>query len=493
MPPPRRPTPPDSSRTRTLLILLVSLLLVFLLISLSAHRNAPSSPSARTLAGWVSPSRLYSSSSLERQPSALGTSDSSSGLDKGGVADHDADPLSYRRFLEQSTSPTPEGVGFTTHSPTLGFDHIYVLSLPSRKDRRDDMNKLARALGIEITFVDAADKHEPFIQWIAEKVVESRDERRKVMAKARGVPSSRIGGHKTGSDWLVPYPGLTSSNPSTSPFPAYPPSPELRESPHWVDHLETLYSRHGGQHVHLRPEDPGLNVSEALWDDRESLATRQVSEGVISTYWGQTRAIKRVLENGDRTALILEDDVDLEWDIERLWEGVRRRLPKTTEGGEDWDVAFLGWCWGGEGQKPQFLHPLLHPSTAPKCLHAYALTSTGAKTLLDHMLSPWSAYSTAVDLWVASLVMFQGWLGTVYPTKEGAVKPLIRAWSLTPPLVVQRKDGPSDLQSGSGSRWRGVLRDSTLERVRRDEGRWSDEWEEEERSRVGTDPATKIR
>lgn len=82
---------------------------------------------------------------------------------------------------------------------------------------------------------------------------------------------------------------------------------------------------------------------------------RQVHEGVISTYWGQVRAMKKMVENGDRTALILEDDVDVEWDLERLWEGVRRRLPKKKESGEeDWDVTLLGHCWGGESQSASF-------------------------------------------------------------------------------------------------------------------------------------------
>lgn len=90
------------------------------------------------------------------------------------------DPLAYRKFLEETTSPTHQ----ITHSPTLGFSKIYVLSLPSRLDRREEMSKLARALGVEITFVDAADKREPFIKWIAERVAESRALRTSVMVSS---------------------------------------------------------------------------------------------------------------------------------------------------------------------------------------------------------------------------------------------------------------------------------------------------------------------
>lgn len=67
-----------------------------------------------------------------------------------------------------------------------------------------------------------------------------------------------------------------------------------------------------------------------------------MNEGVLSTYWGHTRAIKMMLQNGDKSALILEDDVDFEWDLERMWGRVERKLPR------DWESVHLGHCWGKE-------------------------------------------------------------------------------------------------------------------------------------------------
>lgn len=91
-----------------------------------------------------------------------------------------ADSLAYRNHLELTTSP-PEQI---THSLTLGFTNIYVLSLPHRQDRRDDINKIARALGIRVSFVDASIKDEPFFQWIAERVAETRARRVGLMVRA---------------------------------------------------------------------------------------------------------------------------------------------------------------------------------------------------------------------------------------------------------------------------------------------------------------------
>lgn len=66
----------------------------------------------------------------------------------------------------------------------------------------------------------------------------------------------------------------------------------------------------------------------------------------------------------------------------------------------------------------------------------------------------------------------------------------INAFSVQPPLIIQRKDGPSDLQKGNGSKWRGFLSDSTVERIKMDEGVWEGDevWDPDR-----LDPATEFR
>ncbi|GAA5928238.1 hypothetical protein JCM3775_000552 [Rhodotorula graminis] len=468
----RTPSAPPSAPSRRPVAVATAAVALLCLLSLllTAPRHAPTSPSAQRVTSLLSLTSLSSPLDRDRYDDPASTA-----------------ALSYRRQLERATSQ------HYLNASRHWFDHVYVLSLPSRDDRRQDMRRLADALGIQVEFVDAADKHEPFIQWIAEWVVESRALRRKEMAKARGVPASRIGGLSIRSDWLTPFPGNVSSPVAAERgrFPDFPKqswdggsaSPQT-----WVEHLEALHSD-GGRHTSLRPADADLNVTAALWDPREKLAVRQVHEGVLSTYWGQTRAIKRMLDNGDRRALVLEDDVDVEWDVQSLWESIARKLPRDTEGDDAWDVAYLGHCWGGEYQEPMYLHPLLHPSTAPMCLHGYALSRPGAKHLLSSMLDPWRAFSAAVDAVVPALLHAQRALPRSAPEH-----PLVRSYSIVPPLVVQRKDGPSDLQRGTGSPWRGVLRDSTVERIRRDEGVWHDGWEDRYDEREGrADPATVLR
>lgn len=47
------------------------------------------------------------------------------------------------------------------------------------------MTTLARALGLEIEFIDASLKDEPFVKWIAERAVEVRKQRREIMVSSR--------------------------------------------------------------------------------------------------------------------------------------------------------------------------------------------------------------------------------------------------------------------------------------------------------------------
>ena len=56
---------------------------------------------------------------------------------------------------------------------------------------------------------------------------------------------------------------------------------------------------------------------------------------------------------------------------------------------------------------------------------------------------------------------------------------LLEGWSIDPPLIIQRKDGPSDIQQGVGSIWRGLLMDSTVERLKRADGEWTAEEDHE--------------
>lgn len=101
-----------------------------------------------------------------------------------------------------------------------------------------------------------------------------------------------------------------------------------------------------------------------------------------------------------------------------------------------------------------YLNPILRISAEPRCSHAYALSQGGARRLLELVDDPWTAYQSAIDLLVARRI------------KEGRIK----AFVIEPPLVIQSKRFDSALQPGKGNAWRGLLMDSTMDRILRGAG-----------------------
>lgn len=350
--------------------------------------------------------------------------------------------LDFRRFLEMTTSPS----GFNQHHPTLGFDHIYCISLPERIDRRITMNKISNALGIQITFINATSKESNLIKWIGEKAYEIRKEKIRRIKKHTGLKSNQIGGMGVESVWLTVNEGKGSNQDGLKDI-QLPNLDLFDEELNGMNWLEYLWSIKLEDHVNLKPKNPHFNVTEAMWDYKEKIPQRQINSATVSTFYNHLKTIRMIKESGDKSALVLEDDVDLEWDLERRWRTIERRLPK------DWETVFLGHCWGKEIFEPQVLHPNLHKSTSPLCLHGYAVSSLGATKLLSLFNDPWISFQTPID--------------TCIPT---FIKLGLKSYSIEPPIINQSKILKSDIQIGKGSKWKGFLADSVLERIYRSEG-----------------------
>lgn len=128
----------------------------------------------------------------------------------------------------------------------------------------------------------------------------------------------------------------------------------------------------------------------------------------------------------------------MEKDIRSRLRGIWEILP------QDWDVVFLGHCWSNESFYPAITFPsngssssetqkfdvaqninTLHPSSSPRCTHAYAVSPAGAARLLAHLEYPPFAYSRAIDQAYAWLVI------------SGRIK----AYSIVGSVVVQVKPG----------------------------------------------------
>lgn len=115
--------------------------------------------------------------------------------------------------------------------------------------------------------------------------------------------------------------------------------------------------------------------------------------------------------------------------------------------------SVAGHCWSNESYHPAWARPYssnsgrpttLHPSFAPKCTHAYAVTRGGARKLLLHLDYPPFAFSRALDQAYSWLIL------------SGRIK----SYSVVPSMVVQRKIAFSDIDAGMngfGSVWKEEL------------------------------------
>lgn len=293
-----------------LLLLLILSLVYFLPTSSSSSLEVPKwallgkqEASGESAWGWGGSSGVHGTSLVEDDLDS--STDDGPGLN--GL-------LAYRQHLELTTSPS----GYS-HSATLGFSHIYCISLATAQDRRQRMEKLAKALGVELTFVDAMSPTAPILRWIAERVVEVREKKIKVLVTSRKMAAGEIGGGGVGSPWLLGREELRADGLKE----------ERLDGRDWVTYLEEEEDSHpayfeGDGAVRL---DLDSWIAKSLYDLR-ARKDEQLNAATLATWKSHISALQLMKRNGDQDALILEDDVDWEWDLARLWASAKRRLPE---------------------------------------------------------------------------------------------------------------------------------------------------------------------
>ncbi|TFK47967.1 hypothetical protein OE88DRAFT_1635363 [Heliocybe sulcata] len=281
--------------------------------------------------------------------------------------------------------------------------HIYVISLPRRVDRRRDIETLFSTLGLHWDYEDAVDADDEVVSNIYRQVQMERSIKRNFShnwaSRSDAVPSD----------------------------PGYRPSSATPLTCATEDNIIPVYNSSIPTYMVLKP------AKIACWHSHLSVL----------------RKIANAPNALDSVSVILEDDVDMEHDIEERLYSMWPALPPL------WDMIFLGHCWSDESLYPPLPLPFskpspLHPSSTPKCTHAYAVTKAGARRLLLHLRHPPFAYSRALD-------QAYSWL-----IQSGR----LTAFSVVPSIVIQRKVGQSDVWNdggnSTGSRWRDTLAHGVL-------------------------------
>lgn len=368
------------------------------------------------------------------------------------------------------SNETTDSSGLPSGSPSYYnkdldlFENTYVVSLPHRTDRRISMERLRQYISANWTYVDAVNAEDQEISWLLECVRSMRDS-----------------GASTTSNEVFAWPQEFDPNPSLLHGESPPnrtqtwcPQPDastgLPSAASTDDQrpelppltCATRNSTSGPPYSPVLPPYMVLTPSKiACWRSHMQILERFAYEKTIDA------------ENAHDVALILEDDVDMERDIRKRLHNIRDDLPQ-----DQWDLLFLGACrsnsrqrrdiyvptWLGHCWSNEEYHPAiatlalphsnhrastLHPSLAPKCTHAYAVSRAGALKIVQHLQHPPFAYSRALD-------QAYSWL---------IVSGRVQSYSIVPSLVVQRKITASDVdagESGVGSVWKDSLDDGIL-------------------------------
>ncbi|CAE6429323.1 unnamed protein product [Rhizoctonia solani] len=305
------------------------------------------------------------------------------------------------------------------HSRTLGVaQRIYIIGLPRRKDRREHMETLVKAMDIDVVWHDALDMHSKIVTDIFERVrwvrAQSRIGHESQVPDPQGlvfkwlpdVGSDAPVPARDGSDlWFVP--GEMQSLPA-------PPLPDTRPP----------LLRTAGEDTIL----PGEPITRAQ----------------VSCWYSHYQVLLKVARGEDEVAIVLEDDVDMEWDLEKRLRGMWPFLPK------NWDIVMLGHCMSDENENPPVRgHPHLHPSKHVLCTHAYAISRSGARRLVRYLRTPLFAFSRPID----------------HAVQHFNHHKILNIYSVEPAVVIQTKDTVSDIVDGTGGAQTEWLADSALQRV----------------------------
>ncbi|THU88367.1 hypothetical protein K435DRAFT_680030 [Dendrothele bispora CBS 962.96] len=332
-------------------------------------------------------------------------------------------------------------------------ESIYVISLPGRPDRRAQMELLRVYMGLEWSYVSATSKDGEVVEQVMQNVDVS-------------LPITLPFRWPSNLDVKYAFPDLTDVSFLDNPHSLSVGSITSNANA-GIDTLSILYSQDplvvATKDFILTPSHPNTPKWKVLTKSR------------VACWHSHLQVIQRVVHEqrndhgkhkDNEITIILEDDIDMEADIRQRLETIWDSLPI------DWDILFLGHCWSDEthypalsprlqpqarssfhetpmdpGYRSKYSYPSLHPSYAPKCTHAYALSPNGARKILAHLSYPPFAYSRAIDQAFAWLVKSKR----------------IKAYSVVPSVIVQRKDGKSDVwlpgvgDQAGGSEWRDAL------------------------------------
>lgn len=94
------------------------------------------------------------------------------------------------------------------------------------------------------------------------------------------------------------------------------------------------------------PVDPPVNAPKLTYPASYFEANQEILPlGQTACTLSHLLAYQTAIADGDRSFLVLEDDVDIDFGVEDLWQSMTQAMDAREEG---WDMVYLGWSWSSE-------------------------------------------------------------------------------------------------------------------------------------------------
>lgn len=208
------------------------------------------------------------------------------------------------------------------HLSTLNVaSHIFVIGLPTRYDRRLQMERLRYVLGLEFTYADALYHTSPLIQHVMDKIRELRVDSGILLEGSENSTTGVL-------DFAWPD-NIDSLSQTLGTL-------KKTGSDFWVDSLPSTIPEPDTTLVPLTAAMEDATIAPYHPDLR---SIHILTAAKIACWHSHLNVIRQIAENenhSDDVSIILEDDVDMEIDIRERLAGLWEGLPG------DWDILFLG-------------------------------------------------------------------------------------------------------------------------------------------------------
>jgi len=225
-------------------------------------------------------------------------------------------------------------------SKTLGIaSHIVVVSLPRRIDRRGQMEILRAALDLQWTYVEAVDSRSAVVEIIMARVrmlrrastaISSVDTATQDFRWPPNIDALSTSSHPLGLEgsdlWIPPTAGTVS---------------QVKTASH-----TTIDNKDSSNALAIAPTEPLTCAKEdnIIPPYIPGLPEYKILTLAKIACWNSHLSVIRHIAEGKKThvtpehdvSVILEDDIDMEWDIRERLAGIWTLLPTT------WDVVFIG-------------------------------------------------------------------------------------------------------------------------------------------------------